>query len=642
MKLVLLITIIFGVELALAQNKYSVSTIAPALITNADAVIRYDEQVVTLIDNTKYSVATTLVVTICNKNGEDNFAKQIVYYDNFVKIKQLKAAIYDSIGNKITNLTKQHMSNAPMYYITNEVTDSKQKTINFIKLKKYAYPYTIELSYNTSCTNPMFYPNWAPCSYENVGLEKSLFTITTPTTLGVRYKELNLPTTSVITANLTTTTYTWSVENIVPKVYEAYFNYNEQPLLLIAPTSVNFQNYVSNTATWVDVGNFYKMLNANRDVLPQEIRTKINALVKNETDVLTKIKLVYNYMQSTTRYISIQLGIGGWQTATVTNVAQKGYGDCKALSNYTIALLKEAGITALPALIYAGENIKDIPIDFPSFGFNHVIVCVPLINDTVWLECTSQTEAMGYLGSFTSNRKALVINAEGGHLVNTPHLTTNNNTQHCVATVTVDTLGNAIANATTTYSALLQENVNSLLTNTSIEKQKEALLQSIHIPSFELTKFDFTQYKNRVPVVVETITLTVPKLITAHGATLSLTPSLLHVFKESAITNKNRLSQFYLSPNSYNYTQSDSIIYNFPYEFTMEIMPKSVTITSIFGSYTTSYSIANKQLRYYRKLILASGTFAASSYTSFINFITEVEHNENLKATFTINKKSKR
>jgi len=82
-------------------------------------------------------------------------------------------------------------------------------------------------------------------------------------------------------------------------------------------------------------------------------------------------------MQDHTRYISIQLGIGGWQPFDAAFVQEHGYGDCKALSNYMVALLKTAGITAYSVLIRPGDYRYTFNESFPSNQFTHVIVCVP-------------------------------------------------------------------------------------------------------------------------------------------------------------------------------------------------------------------------------------------------------------------------
>ncbi|MBL0131544.1 MAG: hypothetical protein IPP43_10800 [Chitinophagaceae bacterium] len=99
-----------------------------------------------------------------------------------------------------------------------------------------------------------------------------------------------------------------------------------------------------------------------------------------------KIRILYNFLQSNTHYISIQLGIGGWRPFEASFVALKAYGDCKALSNYMFSLLKEAGIVSYYTLIKAGDGAADLVTDFRSRKFTHAIVCVPVEKDTIWLE----------------------------------------------------------------------------------------------------------------------------------------------------------------------------------------------------------------------------------------------------------------
>ncbi|MDP4989490.1 MAG: DUF3857 domain-containing protein, partial [Polaribacter sp.] len=108
-------------------------------------------------------------------------------------------------------------------------------------------------------------------------------------------------------------------------------------------------------------------------------------------------------MQQKTRYISVQIGIGGWEPIAANLVDDVGYGDCKGLTNYTKALLDVADVTAYYTVVYADDRI-DVDKDFSSLQGNHVILNIPNNGKDVWLECTSQTMPFGFLGDFTDDR----------------------------------------------------------------------------------------------------------------------------------------------------------------------------------------------------------------------------------------------
>ena len=130
--------------------------------------------------------------------------------------------------------------------------------------------------------------------------------------------------------------------------------------------------------SWADLSRWTYELNAGRAELPPALVAGMQALVQGETDERARIRKVYKFLQANTRYISVQLGLGGWQTFPASSVAANGYGDCKALTNYCQALLGAAGIKAHAALVRAGSDEQDIRTDFPSSQFNHVVLCVPL------------------------------------------------------------------------------------------------------------------------------------------------------------------------------------------------------------------------------------------------------------------------
>jgi hypothetical protein len=83
-------------------------------------------------------------------------------------------------------------------------------------------------------------------------------------------------------------------------------------------------------------------------------------------------------------------------------------------------MLEAVGIKSNLVIIKSGAAIKNFKTDFVSNQFDHVILCVPQPNDTVWLECTSAHLPFNVLGSFTENRTALMITETGGYLINTP------------------------------------------------------------------------------------------------------------------------------------------------------------------------------------------------------------------------------
>jgi ADP-heptose:LPS heptosyltransferase len=156
---------------------------------------------------------------------------------------------------------------------------------------------------------------------------------------------------------------------------------------MIGLSDVEMGGYKGSMNTWDDYARFYGSLQKGRDVLPEETKQKVHELTKGIQDPATIVSVLYNYLQQNTHYVGIQLGIGGWQTYDASYVATKIW-RLRALSNFMIALLKEAGIQGHAIVIFGGPERKKFVTDFTHDPFNHIICCVPLGRDTIWLECT--------------------------------------------------------------------------------------------------------------------------------------------------------------------------------------------------------------------------------------------------------------
>lgn len=630
MKVVFFVCYLLLVVNAYSQKEYAVSKIDPALRKNADVVIRNNAYVHTVLTPGKASTYEKIVVTVFNEKGENRFSYFSRFYNKFFEIHKLEGAVYDSIGNKIKSIKKSDIKDYSTGDASYEITDGRQKLISFDK-KKYSYPYTIEFVCVSNDNIGMFYPTWVPIEEAHTGIEKTVFSIIIPKAQTFRYKEVNLLTKVSVTHNIDEDMYSWQLENYPPMDFESYMPANSLPVVYTAPNAFEVEAYKGNASSWEDIGKFYLSLNANRQELPESTKLKVKELIRNEKDTLKQIKILYKYMQSTTRYISIQLGIGGWQAMKAYDVAQTGYGDCKALSNYMIALLKEAGITANPVLVNAGNVNGDTQADFPFFRFNHVIACVPFYKDTLWLECTSQIDPPGYLGSFTGNRKALVMNETKSKLVNTIRYTANTNIQSRKAEVVIHETGDASAVIKTIYKGIQQEDINAVYHYLNKERQREAIVKRISIPNFELTGFSLKEHSASLPEMEEDLTLKIHKMIPKASSVMFIVPHLLPSPIYTPPSLNERKSAFYLNPTHFNYATSDTIVYRIPKEYTIESLPQAIRIESLFGNYTVSFTFENHQLVYCRSLALKGGTFPASEYANWINFTKQINKNDKLK-----------
>jgi hypothetical protein len=366
-------------------------------------------------------------------------------------------------------------------------------------------------------------------------------------------------------------------------------------------------------------------------MLPEATRMKIADLTRPFTTTEDKVRVVYNYLQQKTRYVSIQLGIGGFQPFEAKIVDETGYGDCKALSNYTVALLEAAGIKAHYTLVMAGDDEPDMDTSFPSSQFNHVIVSVPNGKDTLWLECTSQTNPFGYMGRFTGNRKALAITAEGARVVNTPRYGHRENVQSRTATVTVQSTGDAQALVRTVYSGLQYENGNLNFVLDDQERQKKWIQQTTTIPNFDINKYAFENHKNRIPSAVVSLDLTLRKYATVSGKRVFVAPNLMNrsTFVPEAVEARK-------TPvvRRFAYTDLDTVHFTLPDGLYPEFLPQPVKISSRFGEYEASYKFDGNGLLYVRRMKMLKGTYPAESYPELIDFYKAVGKADNVKLVF--------
>ena len=630
----LIISLITGVS-TFAQDDFNVAKINPLLIDQANAVVRYSEINWEILSKSEAKRKERNVVTILNEEGEDEHARLFVQYDKFTKISDISGSLYDATGKLVKKLRNADIEDYGYGIAGDDITDARIKVAGFGK-KAYAYPYTIEYSYESRNRNMMFYPRWMPASDTEAGVEKAVYKIKAPAGFVFRYKEYNgIAAVGKSKDKDGADIYMWNLESRPAgnrrdsyplPVMEA------APMVLAAPAEFELQDYKGNFNSWEDLSKFYHTLNAGRDVLPANVQTEIKNLVRDAKSDREKILLVYKWMQARSRYVSIQLGIGGWQTIDATTVANKGYGDCKGLTNLTLAALRQAGITCYAALIRAGEEEK-IKADFPASQFNHVIACAIAAKDTIWLECTSPTSPANFMGTFTGGRPALIVMPEGGKLVMTPGYKSQNNVRTRKTDVKLEANGDGQLSVHTSFTGLRQETRKGLMHSGNSDEQKKWIINQINLPSLDLERFELADGTGAEPSVTERLSIKVRNCAAKSGTRLFIKPTILSTYYELPGVTE-RTTDFYLSPAAYDFTDLDTVSYTIPEGFKPESTMPSTQITSIFGSMESRVVYAKNTLLCTRKLILKGGRYPAAEYTNWIAFLKKVRKADRAQVVF--------
>jgi len=372
--------------------------------------------------------------------------------------------------------------------------------------------------------------------------------------------------------------------------------------------------------SWEEMGKFQWALNSGRDQLPEELKTKVHQLTDGKSTA-EKISILYEYLQKTTRYVSIQLGVGGWRPFEAAEVARRGYGDCKGLSNYMYSLLKEAGVRSHYALILAGDDEQDILTDFPSRQFNHAILCVPLEKDTVWLECTSQDAVQGFMGSWTGNRHALLITEAGGKLVSTKTYTSADNTQIRQISAKLNLDGSLTFQSNTDFAGTEQETYHGLINaNLNKEKMNSYLQHQIDLPTFDIIKYEYKEDRSFKPKVNEKLDVTISNYGQVTGKRIFINPNILNRTSIKLISEERT---YPISLES-TFLHRDSVVIELPEGYKPEAIPPKAEITSPFGTYQCSYRIEGNKIFYSRSIDRKSGIFKQETYPDLVKFYEQI------------------
>lgn len=594
---------------------YPSFTIPKNLMKYANAVVRKQDIVLEIHSEGKTTYREHVVLTVLNEAGA-RYAYWSDTYTKFSSIERMEGHLYNAVGQKIRTLKKAEVQDFPLNSDGQMVMDGRRKYHSF---EHKEYPYTVEYISVSTNTQTMFLPNWSPVIGRNIAVENSSFTIVSDLDYTYRTKLFNFPTQSVKSETAKRKTEKWELKQIVavPSEYGAPPIHEVAPYLALGASTFKLGNYKGDMSTWLEFGKFMQQLIEGQDQLPDTEKQKVAEVIAGSTTDREKVEKLYRYMQSKTHYVGIQLGVGGWKPFPASYVAAKGYGDCKALSNYMVALLKQAGIKSYYALIRAGENERDIPIDFPASYFNHVVCAVPLQKDTIWLECVSQTQSPGYMGSFSGNRYTLLVTENGGVLARTPTYSKKENSFYSSVNANLNKDGQVVIHAKNRYSAMSGDDVHSFIHRLSKEEKLKYLQKNIDLPQFSIADFTYKEQFGLIPEISEELTIKADHYAQFTGKRLFIVPNLLNRWNHKLAEDSSRQYEIILREEK---IEKDTVRITIPDGYVVERGIKDADLTTPFGIYKASAIMEGNTLVYTRHLELSRGRYPATVYPELRSF----------------------
>lgn len=614
------------------ENLRSSLTLPANLKQNSNAVVRLHQVNITLNSINDMDVFEKRIVTVLNKEGDDDI-DAVVHYDNNVKIKELEVVVYNQLGMVIKKIKKNDFKDVSAVDGGTLYSDSRVKYLEYTPI---SYPYTVEFIYTSNTSNTAFIQPFFPVRGYFLSVENSSYTLTFPSEISMRTKEINLEGLE-LTKEALSNKISYSLKNIEAMKPEEYSPsiVDMIPKILVSASKFHLEGVYGQVENWNDFGKWvYNDLLKDTNDLSAETVFFIQNLVKDEKNNIDKAKKIYQYVQDKSRYISVQVGIGGWKPFNASEVHRLSYGDCKGLTNYTMSLLKAVNIESNYTVLYAGDNQRSIDSDFASIQGNHAILSIPTDEGRLWLECTNQKAPFGFIGNFTDDRDVLVVTPEGGEIHRTKKYTTQENTQHLKGAYTVTKDGDINVKVNLDSKGIQYDQKYEYETQTKRDLDTYYKKRWNYVNGININNMQITNDKETISYI-EDINFMAANYSNKAGDRMLVTLNALNRLIQ--IPDRYRDRKFPLQIKR-GFKDVDEVEITLPLEYKIEALPTNVSIENKFGSYQVEIERKDEHtLLYKRQFVVNDGQFPKEDYGAFREFNIEVSKQDNAKVVLIKN-----
>lgn len=239
---------------------------------------------------------------------------------------------------------------------------------------------------------------------------RSRYIVDVPASLDVRIREDNLNFPRRVKTVGNRTIYTWATANI-PRIKGERFAADSN--------GVRMTIMLGSPITWAKIASWYAANAKDRYTITPAVAAKLSDVVKGAVTREDSIRAIHRWIAQDIRYVSIALGLGGYQPRTPEDVVATGYGDCKDKTTLFVAALDRMGVTAYPVLLNSQGGVRR---ELPTIEqLDHAIAAIKRGSSYQFVDLTAGLTPFGQLPYDEQGEFGLVVHRDGaGEVVTLP------------------------------------------------------------------------------------------------------------------------------------------------------------------------------------------------------------------------------
>ncbi len=528
------------------------------------------------------------------------------------------AFVYNANGELVKKVSKKNLITKSVNSSSSFYQDDLETSFS---LFWNAYPYTIKYKYKQNFNQYINIAYWDPALYYGVKTMKGSLTVHMPEDFGYQCEVTDsVKSTNEVVEGLRT--LRWEVTDRLLPMPELFGldPSAQQATVHLTPDEFVYGGEAGSHQSWGDFGDWITRLNHYPAPFDRREAHKVRSMIDSCSSARDKIRVLYHYLQQSTVYVNVSIKEGGLKSYPANYVVKNKYGDCKALTTYMKAMLAQAGIPSYYALVAAGAQQPEISTEFPSQQFNHVILCVPMQKDTLWLENTSTTSPFNYLGTFTQGRYSLLVDGQNSKLVKTPAIKGEGARNEVQEIFSLDEQGEWQVAAEITLRGGAFETVNHYFKRGKVPQFETYVKKRFNLKIKKFARCEVADSPQDAHFMKVLCTAKVPIPITSIGESKYLRPPkiLLPAFEVPSKRDRPVLLNMPIEEHR-------TSVYQLPEgEELTAALPEDFIKESKYGHFHRKYHVTARQLVVESSLAIYRGKISLTDYPDFYAFIKSI------------------